>query len=137
MPVIKQQAYRALVADEIDECGLTLLAGRTVGALFVGAVTVTLVVAELLRMAIGEHQCKVIDPNLRTLQHRQAIVSSTEVDVCNPGVKGWAAQALWRRSYPSPTVSSHRGGVTAMRSPDVQSGTTPFARPQPVNHVVP
>jgi hypothetical protein len=35
---------------ELDRCGVTLLAGKAVGAPFVGAVAATLAVSELLRL---------------------------------------------------------------------------------------
>ncbi len=72
-PLLHQPAYRAMAESGIDECGLTMLAGRTVGAPFVGAVASTLVVAELLRMVLGEHRYEVVDGSLRSLEHRLAV----------------------------------------------------------------
>lgn len=86
LDLIQQPAYQALLADGLDQCGLTLLAGRTVGAPFVGAVTATLVVAELLRLAIGAHRYALIDGTLRSPQHRQAVMSQAASEPFNPGV---------------------------------------------------
>lgn len=84
--LINQPAYKSLSADGLDQCGLTLLAGRSVGAAFVGAMTSTLVVAELLRMATGDQRYDVIDGSLRSLQHRQAITSGIPTVPFNPGL---------------------------------------------------
>src|SRR4051794_5221336 len=63
--LINQPAYKALAEAGVDECGLTTLAGRTVGAPFVGAATTALVLAELLRMTMGAHNYEIIDGSLR------------------------------------------------------------------------
>jgi hypothetical protein len=82
----QQPAYRALAASGLDECGITLLAGRSVGASFVGAVTSTLVVAELLRLIMNGHRCEVIDGTLRALDLRQVIECHSVTDLINLGV---------------------------------------------------
>lgn len=82
--LVHRPAYRALAEAGVDECGLTTLAGRTVGAPFVGAATAAIVVAELLRMVLGAHRYEVIDGSLRSLEHRQAVGSETEAPF-NPG----------------------------------------------------
>ena len=78
-------AYQVLATTGIDQCGLTTLAGHAVGASFVGAVTATIVIAELLRMVMGEHRYEVIDGTLRSLKHRQAIRFEGQDDPFNPG----------------------------------------------------
>ena len=45
--LISQPAYDSLAAEGMDKCGLTMLAGRAVGASFVGAFTAALVIGEL------------------------------------------------------------------------------------------
>ena len=82
--LVDRPAYRALADAGVDECGLTTLAGRTVGAPFVGAATAAVVVAELLRMALGEHRYEVVDGSLRALEHRQAVRVAAEA-AFNPG----------------------------------------------------
>ena len=83
--LVHQPAYQALATDGLDQCGLTMLAGRSVGASFVGTTTAAIVIAELLRMVLGEHRYETIDGNLRSLQYRQAIVSSVLGEPFNPG----------------------------------------------------
>jgi hypothetical protein len=78
-------AYQSLAAAGIDQCGLTMLAGRSVGASFVGAATATIVIAELLRMVMGEHRYEIIDGTLRTLEYRQSIRYERADDPFNPG----------------------------------------------------
>ncbi len=82
-------AYRALEASGADQCGLTQLAGRTVGAPFVGAVAAAAVIGELLRMANGGHSYELIDGHLRNLDHR-TIVPAPETEPFNPGSTGAA-----------------------------------------------
>lgn len=80
-------AYQSLEAEGADQCGLTQLAGRTVGAPFVGAVAATVVVSELLRMVNGAHAYELIDGHLRNLDHR-TVVSAMERQPFNPGWTG-------------------------------------------------
>lgn len=83
--IANQPAYQALTLRGLDQCGLTLLANRTVGASFVGLTVSTLVIAELLRMVLGVHQYEVIDGTLRSLNHRQAILTASQQVAYNPG----------------------------------------------------
>ena len=47
-------AYRKMLDEgSLDRCGVTLLAGKAVGAPFVGAVAATLVLSEVLRLFHG------------------------------------------------------------------------------------
>ena len=84
--LINQPAYRALAQESYDECGLTLLAGRSVGASFVGCVTSALVVAELLRMTIGENSYEVIDGDLRLSNLCHGVINSKVNKPFNPGL---------------------------------------------------
>src|SRR6266566_4313073 len=83
--VVHQPAYQALKKDGLDQCGLTMLAGRSVGASFVGATTAAIAIAELLRLVVGAHQYEAIDGNLRALIHRQVVTSDRLADPFNPG----------------------------------------------------
>ena len=82
--VADNPAYRELAQHGLDDCGITTLAGRTVGASFVGATTAALVVAELMRMAVGGDQYEVVDGSLRSLELRQAVMH-TDTAPFNPG----------------------------------------------------
>ena len=77
-------AYRALAQDGLDDCGVTTLAGRTVGASFVGAATAAMVVAELMRMGLGGRRYEVLDGSLRSLELRQAVMC-IDAAPFNPG----------------------------------------------------
>lgn len=78
-------AYQSLAASGLDQCGLTTLAGRSVGASFVGAVTATMVIAELLRLVMGEHRYEVIDASLRSLNYRGVVRHEGAEEPFNPG----------------------------------------------------
>ena len=81
---IELPAYKKLAADGLDHCGLTQLAGRTVGAPFVGATAAAIVVAEALRMVNGAHGYSLVDGHLRDLAHLTA-VRAQERQFINPG----------------------------------------------------
>jgi hypothetical protein len=87
--LLVQPAYAALADEGLDECGLTLLAGRSVGASFVGTVVASLVVAEALRLIVGGPQYGLIDGSLRTLARRTAIPNEGTTEAAtvafNPG----------------------------------------------------
>lgn len=87
-------AYQSLAVAGLDQCGLTTLAGRSVGASFVGAATATIVIAELLRMLMGEHRYEVIDGSLRSLKYRQAIRYEGLDDPFNPGYTTMLAKSV-------------------------------------------
>jgi hypothetical protein len=77
-PALEKPAYQALVAEGLDKCGLTLLANRSVGASFVGTFTSSLIVAELLRITMGECSYEVIDGTLRSLENRNVFVAQKQ-----------------------------------------------------------
>ncbi len=83
--LLDRPAYKALASEGLDECGLTTLAGRTVGAPFVGAATSTIVVAELLRMVLGDHQYEAADGTLRSLDEPYAVPKDAAGEPFNPG----------------------------------------------------
>lgn len=77
-------AYQSLQATGADQCGLTLLAGRTVGAPFVGAVAACAVIGELLRMVNGCHAYELIDGHLKNLDYRAVVPAMVGLPF-NPG----------------------------------------------------
>ena len=89
----EQAAYRAMVDERIAagesegeaECGVLEVAGRTVGASFVGAVAATLVLAEALRMLSRGPLYQVIDLSLRSPQHREVVKNEAPGPYVNPG----------------------------------------------------
>ena len=82
--VADNPAYRALAEHGLDDCGIITLAGRTVGASFVGAVTAAVVIAELIRMGLGGPRYEVVDGSLRSLELRQAVMCA-DGSPFNPG----------------------------------------------------
>jgi hypothetical protein len=82
----ERPAYQNLANEGVDNCGLTMLSGRSVGASFVGAATSAIVISELLRMCIGAQRYDVIDGSLRSLGYRAAISSTTLKAPFNPGL---------------------------------------------------
>ena len=82
-----EPAYKNLAAEGLDQCGVTTLAGRSVGASFVGAVVSAIVIAETLRMTIGAQRYSLIDGSLRSLEHRQTVMVDDQ-EPFNPGSTG-------------------------------------------------
>lgn len=82
--LLDRPAYERLAANGADRCGLIQLAGRTVGAPFVGAIAGAITVAELVRLANGLRLTAVADLHLRNLDQR-AVVPQEAGFGCNPG----------------------------------------------------
>lgn len=83
--LLKRPAYAALAREGLDRCGLINLAGRAVGASFVGTAVSTLVIAEVLRTLVGGRRYELIDGNLRSPARCAAIAHGTEGAPFNPG----------------------------------------------------
>ncbi len=84
--IATQPGYEKLIADGIlDQCGVTLLAGKAVGAPFVGAVAATLAVGEVLRLLHGGGLHAVIDLDLQGIEHRSAVPHPHDWSTLNPG----------------------------------------------------
>jgi hypothetical protein len=81
---IAQPAYRAMLAETRDQCGTVRLAGRSIGAPFVGAVAASLVIAELLRLVMGRDRYELISCHLRDLSGR-AVIKGQPWAMFNPG----------------------------------------------------
>lgn len=68
------EPYKRMVAENrLDQCGATLLAGKAVGAPFVGATAACLAIAELLRPLHGGASTSVIDLDMCALEHRSVV----------------------------------------------------------------
>lgn len=79
-------AYARLLSDgTLDRCGMTLLAGKAVGAPFVGAVAATLAISEVLRLLHGGPLHRLLDLDLLGLDHRVASPHSRDFSGVNPG----------------------------------------------------
>jgi hypothetical protein len=79
-------AYQDMLRrGELDKCGVTLLANKAVGAPFVGAVAACLCLSEILRLLHGGKLHNVIEMDLRSVEHRAAIIRKEAPPLINPG----------------------------------------------------
>lgn len=79
-------AYKGMLASgALDRCGVTLLAGKAVGAPFVGAVAATLAVSEVLRLLHGGAVHELIDLDLKAPEYRNAVLTRQDFSTLNPG----------------------------------------------------
>lgn len=79
-------AYKKLLDDGVlDQCGVTVLAGKAVGAPFVGSMAATLVISEVLRLLHGGELQEVIDIDLGSMEHRSTVPRTTALGQLNPG----------------------------------------------------
>ena len=84
--VEERLAYQKMLKDgNLDKCGITLLAGKAVGAPFVGAVASCLALSEVLRLLHGGPIYQVVDIDLQSLEHRSAVPHSHDFTRINPG----------------------------------------------------
>ena len=75
-------AYARLMEEGVlDRCGMTLLAGKAVGAPFVGSIAATLALSEVLRLLHGGAVYQLIDIDLLSLEQR--LVSQHPYDFAN------------------------------------------------------
>ena len=81
---IAQPAYKALLGQSKDRCGTVRLAGRSIGAPFVGVTAASLVIAELARLTLGGARYEMISCHLRDLQGR-TVVRGEPWPAFNPG----------------------------------------------------
>ncbi len=79
-------AYAKLMEDGVlDHCGMTLLAGKAVGAPFVGSIAATLALSEVLRLLHGGTVNQLIDIDLLSLDQRLISRHCNDFDGLNPG----------------------------------------------------
>lgn len=78
-------AYQQLRAAGMDQCGVTLLAGKAVGAPFVGAVASSLAIAEVLRFLHGGPLHQMIDLDLVAPEHHAFVQHQRDFGTLNPG----------------------------------------------------
>jgi hypothetical protein len=79
-------AYAGMLKDgTLDQCGVTLLAGKAVGAPFVGAAAATLVVSEVLRLLHGGTVHELVDLDLKDPEYRTAVATKMDFSALNPG----------------------------------------------------
>ncbi|MGY8685380.1 hypothetical protein Q2941_47815 [Bradyrhizobium sp. UFLA05-153] len=79
-------AYKGmLTSGALDRCGVTLLAGKAVGAPFVGAAAATLALSEVLRLLHGGAVHELIDVDLKMPEYRDAVITQKNFNTLNPG----------------------------------------------------
>jgi hypothetical protein len=84
--LVGQAAYRKLLRDGVlDRCGVTLLAGKAVGAPFVGSVAACLVIGEVLRLLHGGPLYQLIDLDVQSIEHRHLVPQARSLTGFNPG----------------------------------------------------
>jgi hypothetical protein len=84
--VASRAGYQKMLSDgTLDQCGVTLLAGKGVGAPFVGAVAACLALSEVLRLLHGGAIHQLIDLDLQGVEHRSAISHPYDFSRLNPG----------------------------------------------------
>ncbi len=79
---LEREAYQALSAAGLDQCGLVLLAERTVGAPFVGMIAACLVIAEIVRGLHGGRRIALLDMDLRSPVDRQVVFENSTAPNC-------------------------------------------------------
>ena len=84
--VTGRAAYQRLLTEgALDRCGVTLLAGKAVGAPFVGAVAATLAVSQVLRLLHGGSIDQLVDLDLQSVDHRLVVEQQRDFSAINPG----------------------------------------------------
>jgi len=79
-------AYKGMLASgALDRCGVTLLAGKAIGAPFVGAAAATLALSEVLRLLHGGVIHELIDVDLKVPEYREAVLTRKNFNTLNPG----------------------------------------------------
>jgi len=79
-------AYAGMLkTGALDRCGVTLLAGRAVGAPFVGAAAATLAISEVLRLLHGGAVHELIDLDLKSPEYRSTVLTQQDFGTLNPG----------------------------------------------------
>jgi hypothetical protein len=73
------------LTEEEARCGVLEVSGQSVGAAFVGAVTASLVLAEVLRLLRDGPRYEVIGLSLRSPRYRDAVMNSNPGPPLNPG----------------------------------------------------
>ncbi len=92
--VRKRPGYQKLLTDgDLDRCGITLLAGKGVGAPFVGAVAATLALSEVLRLLHSGPLYQVVELDLQGIEHRAAIPHPFDFSLLNPGYTAVSGQS--------------------------------------------
>lgn len=82
---VNKPAYQNLTMRGLDQCGLALLAGKAVGAPFVGMAAAALALAEVLRLLHEGDLFAVHDLDLKSLSRRTSVRQNRNISGFNPG----------------------------------------------------
>jgi len=82
---VPDEYKRLKAAGLLDQCGMTILAGKAVGAAFVGSGAAAIAISELLRFLHGGGLSECIDLDLRAADHLSASPSAVDMGGFNPG----------------------------------------------------
>jgi hypothetical protein len=82
---ISAPAYQALLRNTNDRCGVVQLAGRSIGAPFVGAAAAAFVIAELLKIVLNMQRTEMVSCHLREPANR-LVVNGEVWPTLNPGL---------------------------------------------------
>jgi hypothetical protein len=83
-------AYRAMLERSGDRCGTVRLAGRSIGAPFVGSAAAALAISELVKLCTGGKSYELVSGHLRDLRDLTAVVAPAS-QAFNPGSVAAAA----------------------------------------------
>jgi hypothetical protein len=83
--LVSKPAYEELRNSGMGECGLATLAGRSVGASFVGTGTTAIVVADIMRYLVTGEIHAVIDGSFKSIHNRTALRNYAAGNQINPG----------------------------------------------------
>ena len=84
-PIIEGLYADLLEKGELGRCGVVELAGKAVGAAFVGAFAATLCVSEALRVLHGSAPSEVLDADMFALRFRSVVINRHDFTALNPG----------------------------------------------------
>ena len=84
-PATRRIYQRLLRQGTLDQCGVTLLAGRAVGAPFVCTAAAALAIAEILRLLHGGRLYELVDADLISVEHRTVVAHPFDFSKLNPG----------------------------------------------------
>jgi len=84
--LVNRSTYQGLLSTgKLDQCGVTLLASKAVGAPFVGATAAALAISEVLRLLHGGHITQLIDLDMQDMDGRTVSVNPKNFSNLNPG----------------------------------------------------
>lgn len=78
---LQMPSYKELASHGLDQCGMALLAGKAVGAPFVGMFAASMLVADLLRSLHGGSKFQVHDIEMNNIMARHCVASTTDGSV--------------------------------------------------------